>query len=243
MSRRERRGRGRALPRVEGRLSPLRHRQGGVHRARRGDRARVRADDPVLLARRAAEHDEVRGRARTRSTSSPPPVSELDGTSETATYGPPYNHATGSAQHILFIHLQKWLGVNHPIDTARTSCLGRCARSPASLRCRARGHHVRDGVDQSSRPRGRPRTRTRWARPRPAQATRISVPAGNYGPVPTMMAALLGFAQSGGLDGALLTSQAVLPDRLHQAAAVHGRRRRALGPRPGRASARGRSGG
>ena len=34
----------------------------------------------------------------------------------------------------------------------------------------------------------------------------ISVAAGNYGPVPTMMNALLGLAQSGGLDGALLTN-------------------------------------
>ena len=35
----------------------------------------------------------------------------------------------------------------------------------------------------------------------------ISVPAGSYGPVPTMMAGLLSFAQAGGLDGALLTSK------------------------------------
>ena len=35
----------------------------------------------------------------------------------------------------------------------------------------------------------------------------VSIPAGNYGPVAPMMTALLTFAQSGGLDGALLTSQ------------------------------------
>ena len=29
-------------------------------------------------------------------------ASELDGTSETATYGPPYNNATGSLQRLLF---------------------------------------------------------------------------------------------------------------------------------------------
>jgi hypothetical protein len=35
----------------------------------------------------------------------------------------------------------------------------------------------------------------------------ISVPAGSYGPVPTLMSSLLSFAQGGGLDGALLTSR------------------------------------
>jgi hypothetical protein len=35
----------------------------------------------------------------------------------------------------------------------------------------------------------------------------ISVATGDYGPVPTMMDSLLSFAQSGGLDGALLTSR------------------------------------
>ena len=35
----------------------------------------------------------------------------------------------------------------------------------------------------------------------------ISVKPGSYGPLPTMMGSLLSFAQSGGLDGALLTSK------------------------------------
>src|SRR6185312_5435808 len=43
---------------------------------------------------------------------------ELDGSSDTAGYGPPYNHAS-DGQHIAFIYLQKWLGVSHPVDTAR----------------------------------------------------------------------------------------------------------------------------
>ena len=35
----------------------------------------------------------------------------------------------------------------------------------------------------------------------------VSVPAGNYGPVGTMMSSLLALAESGGLDGDLLTSK------------------------------------
>src|SRR5271157_2963714 len=43
---------------------------------------------------------------------------ELNETSPTAEYGPPYNHNSGSVQHFLFLHPQRWLGVSHPIDTA-----------------------------------------------------------------------------------------------------------------------------
>src|SRR5271157_4520542 len=43
---------------------------------------------------------------------------ELAGTSDTAEYGPPYNHESGSVQHFLFLHPQRWLGVSHPINTA-----------------------------------------------------------------------------------------------------------------------------
>jgi hypothetical protein len=43
---------------------------------------------------------------------------ELAETSGTAQYGPPYNHNSGSVQHFLFLHPQRWLGVSHPIDTA-----------------------------------------------------------------------------------------------------------------------------
>src|SRR5581483_4230167 len=35
----------------------------------------------------------------------------------------------------------------------------------------------------------------------------VTVPAGEYGPVPVMMNGLLALAQSGGLDGALLTGR------------------------------------
>src|SRR6201987_6345877 len=40
-------------------------------------------------------------------------TTELDGSSGTGGYGPPYNHAS-DGPHIAFIYLQKWLGVSHP---------------------------------------------------------------------------------------------------------------------------------
>ena len=65
-------------------------------------------------------------------------VSELDGTSESATYGPPYNHGTGSVQHIAFIHLQQWLGVDHPINAPEDFVLGAAGfnhRSACAAEC------------------------------------------------------------------------------------------------------------
>ena len=45
-------------------------------------------------------------------------ATELDGTSETATYGPPYNTTSGAAQKLLFSP-QTWFGVTQPVDTAQ----------------------------------------------------------------------------------------------------------------------------
>src|SRR5437660_5671584 len=44
-------------------------------------------------------------------------TTELDGSSGTGGYGPPYNHAS-SGQQIAFVRLQKWFGVSHPVNTA-----------------------------------------------------------------------------------------------------------------------------
>ena len=66
----------------------------------------------------------------------------------------------------------------------------------------------------------------------------VTVKASGAGPVPMMMASLQGLAQSGGLEGGLRVRQPVLPDRLHQAAAVHGRRRAARRTRRTAAPAR-----
>jgi hypothetical protein len=134
-------------------------------------------------------------------------TTELDGSSATGGYGPPYNHAS-SGQHAWFIHLQKWFGVSHPIDTARDfvlAPLGSVTGQPALQAAVARYENASA------------KQQTAWTSAyekgladKNANATAngvISVPNGNYGPLPTMMTGLLQFAQSGGLDGALLTSK------------------------------------
>ena len=131
-------------------------------------------------------------------------TTELDGSSGTGGYGPPYNHAS-DGQHIWFIHLQKWLGVSHPINTAQDFVL-------APLRSIADKPALQAAV--STYEAASAKQRTAWTsayeqalNKATSGGGRVTVPGSGYGPLPAMMSGLLGFAQSGGLDGALLTSR------------------------------------
>ena len=132
-------------------------------------------------------------------------VTQLDGSSGTATYGPPYNHAS-DGQHILFIRPQKWLGVSHPVNTAQDFVLAplRAITGQPALQAAVTAYESAPADQQ-----------VKWTSAfekavGSAKANAdgsVTVPPGDYGPVAPMMAGLLGFAQSGGLDGALLTSK------------------------------------
>ncbi|HTX32735.1 MAG TPA: hypothetical protein VMD09_15235 [Solirubrobacteraceae bacterium] len=132
-------------------------------------------------------------------------VSELDGTSGTATYGPPYNHAS-DGQHMAFIRLQKWFGVSQPINTAEDFVIAplRSIRSDPELQSEISSYQAASTKQQNA-----------WtnaytnALGKASVGTGDSVSAhpGNYGPVAPMMSSLVSFAQSGGLDGALLTGK------------------------------------
>jgi hypothetical protein len=132
-------------------------------------------------------------------------TTQLDGSSGTGGYGPPYNHAS-DGQHILFIRPAKWMGVKIPIDTAKDFVL-------APLHAISGQPALQQAV--STYEAAPANTQTAWTsayekglgKAKANSDGSISVPAGNYGPLTTMMPALLSFAQSGGLDGALLTSK------------------------------------
>ena len=131
-------------------------------------------------------------------------VTELDGTSELATYGPPYNDTPGAGQKVLGVPTQRWPGVHYRIDTARDfvldplhsvpgnarlkGALAAYQAAPPSLQSRWTDAYTA-GLDKARFPGGLP-----------------VLPPGRYGPVAPMMSSLAGLAQSGGLDGALLTS-------------------------------------
>lgn len=132
-------------------------------------------------------------------------VAELDGSSDTAGYGPPYNH-NGTGQHVSFIRLQKWLGVSHPIDTANDFVISPLRSIPDDPALRGA-----IATYQSAPANTRAAWTAAYAKSlEQAQAGAngtVTVATGNYGPVPRMMTALLAFAQSGGLDGDLLTNR------------------------------------
>ena len=132
-------------------------------------------------------------------------VTELDGSSTTGGYGPPYNHSS-TGQHLGPVYLAKWFGVSLPIDTAKDFVL-------APLRSLTGQPALQSAV--STYEAASARTQAAWtsayenalAKATTTTGDSISVKPGNYGPVPTMMASLLDFARSGGLDGALLTNK------------------------------------
>jgi hypothetical protein len=147
-------------------------------------------------------------------------ATELDGTSGIATYGPPYNHESGSVQHFLLLHPQRWLGVSHPISTAEDYVIGplqTVPNDPALQRALAEYAAAPEKTqkawgeayakpleeDAQAEEEGKPLPKTVAVNPTTGM---VSVQASGTGPVPTMMTSLLTLARSGGLDGSLLTS-------------------------------------
>jgi len=129
-------------------------------------------------------------------------ATELDGTSGTATYGAPYTHDRSAAQKIGPFAPQNWLGVTHPIDSATdfvirplSQVAGDAALATALVQWRS----------------ATPAQQLGWASAYDAALQKApdndpaKVAAGSYGPVPVMLSALLRVAQSGGLDGQLLS--------------------------------------
>ena len=147
-------------------------------------------------------------------------ATELNETSGTAEYGPPYNHKSGSVQHFLFLHPQRWLGVSHPINTAEDYVIKPLETIPndPSLQSAlaeykaAPEQQKKEWAEAYAKPLEEYATAVEEKKPTPSAVLvnpstgTVAVKASGAGPVPTMMASLLGLAKSGGLDGSLLTS-------------------------------------
>jgi len=132
-------------------------------------------------------------------------VTELDGTSEIAEYGPPYNHTPDATQKIGPLDLQSAAGVNIPIDTANDFVLGPLKTIPGNRRLTRALAAYEDAP---------PTVQKAWSDEFTAGLEKAESPGrvaatlsrARYNPVAPMMVALLGLAQSGGLDGDLLAS-------------------------------------
>ena len=64
-------------------------------------------------------------------------VTELNGTSEVATYGPPYTHTSGVSQEMAGISPAEVVGVHIPIDTAKDYVIDPLKEIPADPRLKA----------------------------------------------------------------------------------------------------------
>jgi hypothetical protein len=131
-------------------------------------------------------------------------LSELNATSTSATYGPPYNHGTGSLQSLGPISIEKFVGDRIPIDPATSFVIAPLRALPATASlATALSRYTTAG----------PAKLTSWenAYNKPLAKLPITdnlppVSSAAMGPIPTLMESLLDMARSGGLDDALASN-------------------------------------
>ncbi len=129
---------------------------------------------------------------------------ELNGTSETATYGPPYN-TNGEPQKLLFAPANIF-GVTQPINTAQDFVLTPLASAAVGNPALAAALAIYRAAS--------PAQQLKWANAYASAVTKVKfvngqpvVPAAADGPVPVMLANELTMARSGALDSDLLAKQ------------------------------------
>jgi hypothetical protein len=133
-------------------------------------------------------------------------MTELDGSSPTATYGPPYNPGP-AAQKLLFLAPEKWAGVSNPVDPAEDYVLGPLAitaQHDPQLAAALAQWNAASSEQQATWTKSYEQA---LADAKSTSDGQVVLAAGDYGPLPVMMDSLLGMAQSGALDNALLASK------------------------------------
>lgn len=128
-------------------------------------------------------------------------LSELDASSTSATYGPPYNHGTGSVQSLGPVAIQKLFGDRIPVDPAVSFVITPLRALPATPPLTA----ALNRYESAAAP-----ARRRWVAAYRAPLTKLALSArlptlssAAMGPVPTLMQSLLAMTRSGALDAAL----------------------------------------
>jgi hypothetical protein len=105
-----------------------------------------------------------------------------------------------------FSTLQNWFGISHPINSAQDFVLAPL-RSITGQPALQRAISTYEAAPAKTQTTWTSAYETALAKASTTPSDTVSIKTGNYGPLPTMMGSLLTFAQSGGLDGALLTSR------------------------------------
>jgi hypothetical protein len=127
-------------------------------------------------------------------------LAELDYSSPTAGYGPPYNTAA-VGQKLGPLALAQAAGVTHPIDTAQDFVLEPLTTAPQTpaVTTALAAYTSAAATQQNTWTTNYTNALTK------AGGDPAKVPNGDYGPVPVLLAQLLDQAQGGSLDGTLLS--------------------------------------
>ncbi len=135
-------------------------------------------------------------------------TAELAGTAESAAYGPPYDqhHQGDDVQAIGPFAPQIWFGVHVPINAATDYVLQPLSESsPGDPQLAAALTEYRSASHAQQQS---------WLTAYTAALGKatvsgdtVNVPQGHYGPLPTMMDAMLELGRSGAMDGLLLSGQ------------------------------------
>jgi hypothetical protein len=130
---------------------------------------------------------------------------ELAGTTTSAGYGAPYNSTPDAAQKWGPISPQAWFGVRIPVDSADAFVIAPLKHAAFTNPAVASALTQWQGAA--------PAQQTKWLDAYTAALANatvtdggVTVVSGDYGPLPVMMSSLLGVAQTGGLDGLLVTN-------------------------------------
>jgi hypothetical protein len=130
---------------------------------------------------------------------------ELAGTTTSAGYGQPYNSTADAYQRWGPIAPQAWFGVHIPVDSANAFVIEPLKRASFSNTALGAALAAWQGAKATQQ--------AAWLDAYTkalADATisdgKVAVASGDYGPLPVMMANLLGVAQTGGLDGLLVSN-------------------------------------
>ena len=128
-------------------------------------------------------------------------LSELNGTSETATYGPPYNNGAGSLQYLGPISFQKLGGIHFPVDAANDLVIKPLtALAPLNPA-------LQQALDQWKGATAAQRAAWNAASQKAkvvVDGTTVKLEGGDTGPIPTLLGAMLAAGRSGALDGQLI---------------------------------------
>jgi hypothetical protein len=135
-------------------------------------------------------------------------AAELDGTAGAASYGPPYNNASGSVQQVGPINWQKVAGITQPVDAAKVfvlSPLSTLAQTTPALATALSAYTSASSAQQQKWASAYDTATAPDAHKVPFNGGNLNLPAA--GPVPVMMSHELAAAKSGALDSDLLAQR------------------------------------